>query len=206
MKNYWFLIFSVILSISKDVYGIGAGGDSPQRDKFCGVISKRVSNYFSLSGCRSICNALEPQLKPNMSSTQATTALTTAAMNALSFTQKLQVAGIGVSFLGAYPNINTPINVISGVLMNNIWPFGTQVIEVQNMCKKKGMTDAATWKTTYKKMNEFATQKRCTTIWCRAYIAFNKADSKLWGVITSTLSKLLQFTVYDMSKCPVASG
>ena len=126
-------------------------------------------------------------------------------MGALSFSQSLQALGIGASFMAACPDITTPLNIISTVMINNLWPFGNQLIKVQEKCQQKSMTDAATWKLSYRKIDQFMTQKRCNTIWCRVYAAFVNYDPSLWSTITSTLSKLFVFNVFDLSQCALSA-
>ena len=125
-------------------------------------------------------------------------------MGGLSFMQSIEAVGIGASFMAACPDINPPLNIISTVMINNLWPFGAQLIAVQERCQKKSMTDKATWNLSYRKIDQFMTQKRCNTIWCRVYAAFVNHDPNLWNTITSTLKKLFVFNVFDLSKCALS--
>ena len=220
MKIRLFVILSLVLLSFNYVHGITSGGDSAPRDKVLNKMIKWISTYFTLASYRKIANALEPKMKANMTSSEATSgkhfngnqynkyiylALISAVMGGLSFTQSLECLAIGASFMSACPDINPPINIISTVMMNNLWPFGAQLIALQDRCAKKSMTDKSTWNFTYRKIDQFMTQKRCNTNWCRVYIAFNKYSPSLWTTITSSFKKLFVFSVFDLSKCS-ASG
>ena len=113
----------------------------------------------------------------------------------------IDAMAVGSKFGAQYPQTTVPIETLVTVLMNNLTPIGYQLLSIMDHCQNKGMTDLNTWKRMYAGADQFITEQRCTTLWCRTYIAFNKKDPKLWGVVTSTLSRQLSFDYIDFSQC-----
>uniref|UniRef100_A0AC34GCL9 Uncharacterized protein n=1 Tax=Panagrolaimus sp. ES5 TaxID=591445 RepID=A0AC34GCL9_9BILA len=154
-----------------------------------------VSDYFTPEQYQILFHNLTELCMSSTNASQVMSQFVPTLMSVLTVQQKGEVAAKGLLVSSKVQGgLTTLLNNLSDALYYNLFAFCQQLIDLYPKYFSKGMAREAIVVKGFGKCNQFATQKRMTTIFCRIAKKF-KPDE--WTAVKKDFKMMFKFGIYN---------